>query len=98
MGEFIYRLIKTEERITGLENSSGRNIQIEAWNEREWEIQKREETCEMQQKCLTCVITVQEGEVRENGVDVIFEELMVESLPKVRKNPQVMNSRNPMNH
>lgn len=34
----------------------------------------------------TCVITVQGAVVRENGVEVISEKLMVENLLKVMKN------------
>lgn len=43
---------------------------------------RKEEACEIQQKCLTHVITVQAEKGRENSVQVIPKELMVENYQK----------------
>ena len=81
------RLDEEEDRISELEDKVGKNTQKE--QEKEKRLRKNEEGLREMQDTMKCnnirIIGIPEGEEEEQGIENLFEEVMMENFPNLRR-------------
>ena len=90
---------EAEDRISELEDKVGKNTQKE--QEKEKRLRKNEEGLREMQDNMKCnnirIIGIWEGEEEEQGIEKLFEKVMMENFPNLRREKvtQIQKSQSP---